>query len=270
MIGVSAAYTDSQGVGHDASSIGPGTFGPGNFVFPNNLDVQNNLAVQNSLNVTNSLRVATGNLFFPANARGIFWRTTSHDTNKPHIDYSDTTGLWISTGRTNTPINIEGGNLVIESGRGMTLGGVTKTEWPVASSLPASNITVGTFGSLVGGGNFAFPAAVTAPQIVSTGTITLGGVSKNKWSCLEGNCIVLNKTSEIVKNTDKVVSCPSDYPVLVSTEMWSKDAYSPDSWNNFINFKVKNRQLASITVECACSGDFCRRCFNGFFIMCCK
>ncbi len=146
--GIAIAQTPT--VGHSASEISAGTFGSGDFTFPNNLNVQNILAVQHSINVQ------TGNLFFPADVKGIFWQTTSQDNNKPHIDYSTTTGLWISTGTTGKPVNIEGGNLIVENndviandivaGSGITLGNVRKTEWPSGinpGSCPAGQVMIG-------------------------------------------------------------------------------------------------------------------------------
>lgn len=45
IIGVSAYVNPSTGVGHDANETGPGTFGAGDYVFPNNLNVTNVLTV---------------------------------------------------------------------------------------------------------------------------------------------------------------------------------------------------------------------------------
>src|SRR3989338_1540977 len=90
VFGVSAStYTNpANKVGHDANETGPGTFGQGNYGFLGNINI-------------------TENLFFLNSQKGIFWSATQ-DNSKPHIDYSPTSGLWISSGAgSNKPINIE-------------------------------------------------------------------------------------------------------------------------------------------------------------------
>ncbi len=106
----------SPNPGHDAEEVGPGTFSSGDYKFPGNVNIMNSL-------------------FMPTDAKGIFWATSSQDVSKPHIDYSSTTGLWISTGATGTNINIEGGNLVVDEG--ITLGGTTRNTWPESLDVPA-------------------------------------------------------------------------------------------------------------------------------------
>jgi len=200
--GVSAyqsPYNDPSVMGHSDSEISDvssgkiktGTFGSsvggGNFNFPANLIIQNTL-------------------FFPNSApnNGIFWATT-RDTTKPHIDYNPTMGLYISTGTTTKDINVEGGNLVIASSdKGISLGGTTRTNWPVETTqLSAGKISASTFGSLLSPAEtrtYIFPNnlnvlnnivatnAITANSMSAssisagtTGTITLGGIARTSW-----------------------------------------------------------------------------------------
>lgn len=128
VIGVSASdYVGSNGVGHDANETGPGTFGAGDYVFPNNLNINRMLYFPN---------------FDAFGYNGIFWGTTSRDTTKPHIEYADTgagAGMWISSGlNTNKNINIQGNfivkdNITIEKNAtfkgNITLGGVSRGTW---------------------------------------------------------------------------------------------------------------------------------------------
>ncbi len=97
-------------------------------------------------------------LYFPNDApnNGIWWMSSSRDPLKPHIDYSSTTGLWISGGAGNVHID---GDLVANNTNvtgNLTLGGKPRDSWPsvaVVSQLPARNITNGTFGN----GDYTFP-----------------------------------------------------------------------------------------------------------------
>jgi len=51
----------------------------------------------------------------------------------------------------------------------ITLNGDRKTSWPpVVSSLPATNISAGTFGLSVGNGNFVFPNNLTVTGVAKT------------------------------------------------------------------------------------------------------
>ena len=191
VVGVSASnYASSSGVGHDASEIGPGTFGGGInaiYGFPGSLNISGNLTMTNIDPLSN----------------GIFWGITP-TFSRPHINYDTTTGLWISTGTTGTNVTVETTNYLvadkiiaknnitagnITATGTITLGSVARSSWPAeTTTLPASNISNGTFGSKVGSyGSYSFPSNLTvtnnliAGNITATGTITLGGVSRNSW-----------------------------------------------------------------------------------------
>lgn len=113
--------------GHAAESVGPGKFAAGNFEFPEDLTVDENI---------NAMK----NVLFNSELTGIFWLADSRDTSKPHIEYSTSPtikGLWISTGNTGTGgnVSVEGGNLVMESNRGIKLGTVTRYTWPFSQCI---------------------------------------------------------------------------------------------------------------------------------------
>ena len=130
--GLSAAVAPNPG--HDASEVGSGTFGVGDFVFPDNLKVE-------------------GSLFLPTNFRGIFWGV-AENYSKPHINYNSSNGLWISTGTTGKSVNVDGGDLVVAPGKNIGLGGVLRSTWPLG-------VVPGSCGGVVKG-------------IGATGSVTCG------------------------------------------------------------------------------------------------
>ena len=90
------------------------------------------------------------NFFLPINMKGIFWGT-SESFLIPHINYDSANGLWISTGSTRKDVNVE-------------TTGKLYTEKIASKNITANNIT-------------------------STETITLGGVARSTWpASVSGNC----------------------------------------------------------------------------------
>jgi len=64
-VGVYATgFTDSTGVGHSASQVGPGTFGSGSFVFPSALDV-NGVLTAGRISTTGNVGIGTTSPSFP-------------------------------------------------------------------------------------------------------------------------------------------------------------------------------------------------------------
>jgi len=114
----------------------------------------------------------------------------------------------------------------------ITLGGVSRKNWTRETfSLPAANITAGTFGAYVGNGNFAFPAALTVPGVLGLGNygtisaissilmatpnvtiqsyLTLGGVSRNSWPYT--NCKISSLDGS---SNSETLYCPLGYKLI--------------------------------------------------------
>ena len=103
-VGVSASLNPGKTVGHDASEVVAGTFGFGEFIFPNNVTA-GNITIMNNAKIEGELYAV------------------------------NVSAANITTGNLSVKHNIAAGNLTISSSvnslNGITLGGVRKTRWPI-------------------------------------------------------------------------------------------------------------------------------------------
>jgi len=245
--GLSVAVVPNPG--HGAEEVGNGTFGAGDFVFPNNLKVDSSF-------------------FLPTNVKGIFWGAAESNA-LPHINYDSANGLWISSGAgSGRLIHVEGGNL--------TAGNVTVNDRLVGDKIIANNVSSDYVSAQIkldavsgdidylssqdiSAGSVTATGKVTANRVNATNSITLDTVTRTDWpketiayDCPSGKFV--NKT--YVSGETIGVSCgtpSSEANVLVSSAL-SSSADPPSVSYTFTAPKTGTALIIAAIKSAGCAG----------------